>query len=458
MKKVITLVLILTIVLSLGACTGSTGKEETLQIGYAKVSITPNFQVSLGGYGDADTRKNTDGMADYIYITCIAAKEADNTVLFFTMDASNVGDSRADSFRELISPEVGVPGENMFFGGTHTHNAPDDTDTQYGVFLKDKVVKAAKDAIADLSPATISAATTQTTGMTFVRHYEMEDGTYSGSNFGNWSIKIVGHAGPADESMLVVKFDRIDESKKDVVLVNFQAHNDHAKELGYNLLSAGYVAPLRDELEAKSGCEVAFFMGASGNLNPSSRIESEKHKLSWKEYGQKLGQIAYEAMNDMKPVGGSGIAVSNYIMDAEVDHSWDHRILDASRVNETWSTSGKDAATALAHSLGFSSAYHAMGVVTKCYKKATEPVRQSVFRIHNLGFAVGPYEMFCENGVNIKNASPFEYTCLILGNRGYIPSQKAYDYQSYESHLGTFAKGTAEKLESKYIEMLKEIQ
>lgn len=462
MKKVITMVLVLAMVLGLCACAGSgeggSKGEKGLQIGFAKENITPNFTIGLTGYSDSDTRKNSDGFLDYVYITCIAAKEGDETVLFYTMDSSAMKDSRADGFRAYISEAVGIPGDRMFFSATHTHNGPDYSSSQYAEFIHDKMIKVTKDAIADLSAATIYATSTQAEKMTFVRHYEMIDGTYSGSNFGNWSIDIKDYANKADEEMQVVKFDRADESKKDVVLVNFQAHNDHAKQIGYNAISAGYVAGIRDELSAKSGCEVAFFMGASGNLNPTSRIAADNHNLQCKEYGAKLGQIAFEAMSNLEEVGGSGIAVTNYTMEAEVDHSWDHMKAQAQEVYNLWKSAGKEAGDALGRTYGFSSSYQARDIISRSSKPATENIKQGAFRIHDLGFVTGPYEMFCGNGMAIKDASPYKYTIIMMGNSGYIPDEKAFNYRCYEADTGTFAKGVAEKLQDKYIEMLKSIQ
>lgn len=464
MKKMISVVLALIMVLGLCACAGSGeggNKAKGLQIGYAREEITPKFDVGIAGYGDVETRRNSDGFLDFIYVTCVAAREDDETVLLYTMDTGCINDKRADSFREYLSKEVGISGDRMFFGATHTHNGPDYADEKYNDWIKDKMIKVTKDAIADLSVATMSATSTQAEGMTFVRHYKMSDGSYAGANFGDWSLTPVEHAAQADEEMQIIKFDRGDESKKNVVLVNFQAHNDHAMTIGYNSISAGYVAGVRDELAAKTGCEVAFFMGASGNLNPTSRITSENHNLQCKEYGAKLGQIAFEAMGSLKEVGGSGIAVTNYTMEAEVDHSWDDRLDEAKAVVDVWNTAGKDAGNAKAKELGYSSVYHARATIIRSEKPAVETIKQSAFRIHNLGFAVGPYEMFSENGVAVKDAGVakgYERVIVFTGNGTYIPSQAAYAYRSYESDTSYYSEGVAEKLQDKYIEMLESIQ
>ena len=75
-----------------------------------------------------------------------------------------------------------------------------------------------------------------------------------------------------------------------------------------------------------------------------------------------------------------------------------------------------------------------------------------------VGFATGTYEMFSESGIQIKARSPYEFTMVLTGNSGYIPSERAFENRCYESDTGFYALGTAEKLVSKYLEMLENIQ
>lgn len=66
--------------------------------------------------------------------------------------------------------------------------------------------------------------------------------------------------------------------------------------------------------------------------------------------------------------------------------------------------------------------------------------------------------MFSDQGLYIKENSPFDTTFIITGNNGYLPSAEAYDYRSYEADTGLFAKGTAEMLAEKYVELLEGLQ
>ena len=84
MKKIISILLIIVLVLGLCAC-GNSGKDEgtSLEVGYAKERIMPDQPVPLGGYGKSD-RRITDNFLDYLYATCIAFKWGDEVILWFT--------------------------------------------------------------------------------------------------------------------------------------------------------------------------------------------------------------------------------------------------------------------------------------------------------------------------------------------------------------------------------------
>ena len=55
-------------------------EQQGLLAGFAKVDITPDYQVGLGGYSNAESRRNI-GIAEKIYATCIALTDGDETIL-----------------------------------------------------------------------------------------------------------------------------------------------------------------------------------------------------------------------------------------------------------------------------------------------------------------------------------------------------------------------------------------
>ena len=66
--------------------------------------------------------------------------------------------------------------------------------------------------------------------------------------------------------------------------------------------------------------------------------------------------------------------------------------------------------------------------------------------------------MFSDQGLYIKEHSAYDVTFLITGNSGYIPSEAAYAYRSYEADTGNFSAGTAEQLAEEYVRMLSDLK
>ena len=463
MKRVAVMLLAVWMLLVLCACAAQEMEEPTipaqmgegLNAGYYKIDITPDYQVGLGGYSNAETRRS-EKVEDRIYATCIALTQEDTTVLLYTVDNCAMEQDQIDYFRVLVMANTGVPQEQIFFGATHSHSCPSKSG-QYKKDLAQWLVEAGQQAMADRSPAKLLVATPEIQGMNFVRHYEMEDGTYAGSNFGDFSKKIVGHATASDPNAVLVKLDR-EAGRKDILLVNWQAHPDSAKNIGYTSIAASWIGPLRDKLEQLSDMEVAYFTGASGNQNQSSRILSESHGLSWKQYGTYMARLLYKALPQLQEVSADRIQTKQVRFAAEIDHTWDHMLPQAEEVYERWKTVSKKEGDALGKTYGFTSSYQARAIISRASMGNSKMLELNVISVGDLAFTTGTYEMFSDQGLYVKQNSPFPVTFLITGNSGYLPSREAYEYRSYEADTGYYAPGTAEKLAEEYVNMLKEIR
>ena len=112
----------------------------------------------------------------------------------------------------------------------------------------------------------------------------------------------------------------------------------------------------------------------------------------------------------------------------------------------------------MAWQYGMSSVYHANAIRKRVKMGETETRELRAFRVGPIAFTSGTYEMFCDHAKYVKENSPFDITFVITGNSGYIPTEQAYDYGSYESHTGIFAKGTGEALAEAYVKLLNEIK
>lgn len=429
--------------------------------GFGKVDITPDEPLPLSGYGNY-SRRVFDKILDRLYLTCVAVGNSERTVLLFTCDNLFWYREMSVTVRSMVAAATGLSEDNMFFSATHTHGAPCYTlDTEatdrYRGLLKDSAVVAAKKALEDLADATVFAGSKLIDGMNFVRHYICSDGSYTGSNFNiDKESLIVDHAGEPDKQMNVVKFARTG-GKRDIVLVNWQSHPDHTSENGYRTLTSDYPEALRNKLEADTGALVAYFGGASGNLNSHSKLPEKEHGLKCVEYGQALAEHAKSILENISPMTAAGIYTRRRVMTVNVNHTWDHMLPQAKEIAKLRDEVGRDAATPAAKAYGFSSPYQADAIISRVNWDKTAEMELNAFCIGDIGFVNGTYEMFCESSKYIKANSPFATTVVMEGNLYYVPSEAAFNYRCYEADTGNYEKGTSEKNAQAFVVMLQEL-
>lgn len=435
--------------------------ERKLLVGFGRQVVTPDFPVHISGYGDDEVRMS-EGVRDDMYITCLAVTDGDTTILLYTADMLSLTDWAANKIRDLVTPVTGVPGTHIFCGATHSHSSPllygdREPTVKFREIFMNAAVKAAEEAMADRAPAQMLYTMQEVPGMNFIRHYEMEDGTYCGSNFGNWYQRIIRHARETDPRMLLVKFAR--EEKDNIVMMNWQGHNDNVHQVGYYYLSSSYVGRIRNAFERQmKGTKFAFFMGASGDQNCNSRINRETHGLDYIGYGETLAGIAIRMLKQLQPVTGEGIEVSREIFTVDVDHSWDHMLEQANEVYDTWKTVGKKEGDALGKTYGFTSSFQSRDIRIRAAMEKTIDLELNVFRIGDMAFFTSVNEVFSTVGKYVRSCSPYKPVFIITGNSRYLPCAEAYDYRSYEADTGIYAKGTAEKVARKLVEMLRKMK
>lgn len=470
MKKMIALLLAIAAVLSLCACGGGSGEAQPqkaagLQVGYAREKIMPEASVPMAGYTDSSSRMST-GYVDYLYATCIAFTEGEETVLMFSQDLFKTDENWTAEVRERIAAETGVPGDRVMICSTHNHAGPDISSnhssiTGYKMVYMDALTAAAKAALADRAAATLYSAETQTEKLNFPRHYILSDGSYGGDNFGDFTKNsITGYANDGDPEMLLVKVDREGE-KKDILLMNWQAYACKFGTANETNLSADFIAPARDTIEAETGMLFAYFNGAAGDIKPASKITEDNGKENVKEYGNKLAGYAIAALETMKPVAGNGVKVATVEFEYAVNHDDEDKLSQAKEVVQVWQNQSMEAAGVLAKEYGFRSAFHAQQVTQRVTRPQSRTMELSAVYAGGIAFVAAPYEMFSATGLEIKEKSPFGVTmiCSCANEyQGNFATAEAYDYGSYESDINFYAKGCAEAAAEKFLEMLNTMQ
>lgn len=476
MKKILALILVAALALSIAACTG-TGtdtpaeavggvKEGIFQVGFGRTNITPAESVPIGGMGNSE-RYMSEEVIDELYFSVIALQDVEGEIsLLCHLDLINPGQEFYDPIRELMAQTVGTSVDRVVITATHTHAAVDignttfDSVIRYRAMLQEKLVEAAVLAVEDLAPATTTIGSTETESLNFMRHYWLENGEVAGDGFGDWTTAdAVEHVAVADPTLYAVRFTR--ENKKDVVLVNWRAHAGAVGTADY--LSADFPGPFRDAMEAADDdIFVAYYQGAAGNVNATSRIQREKRALNVDEHGYMLAQHALECLEEdnMKPIEIDDIYHEYIRYEGKVDHSRDHLVLEAKAV-QAIRAQLKDyhLVKPYAEQYGFRSGYDASSVITKASMGETDMIPLSVLTLgEDLAIVTHAGEMFNEISAQLEEMSPYEYTLWFSytnGAKGYFPIKETWDYGgSYEADTTKYVPGTAEDIRDLFAEKL----
>lgn len=430
-----------------------------LSVGCAKMDITPNEPVPMAGLGNSSQRMSKS-VLDHIFATCLAVTDSEGeTALFFSMDIQNAY-APVTGYREAVSKATGLPLERVMMCFTHDHSSVDIANTNehsvvsFNEMMLQRLPGLALEAMADRAVADMLIATVRTEGLNFVRRYIMNDGSLCGDNFGSMESGIRCHETEADHALQLIKFVRENGT---VLVTNFQTHSNYT--IGSGCLSSDAAGAFRDALEDVSGCKVIHFNGASGNINPKSRIPEENIAADHRDWGRRLAAYAMQA--EYTPCSCDKLKMEQYTFTAKANHVYDPVLDKAKEIVEVfYSTNDRARCKAMGMPYGITSCYHAISIVGNSRLAETIPVHVFVYSFGAVAFAFAPIEMFDTNGMYIKEKSPFDMT-FICGYanycQGYMPSAIAGANSGYEVVTAIFAPGNAEPLAEKIVEMLKEL-
>lgn len=378
-------------------------EAPAFKIGFGRTDITSDLKLPLAGYGSTSSRMSdtTRTPEDRLTATAIAISDGTNTHLLYTQDLIRTNTVWAEKAAKAISEATGVPEDRISFSATHTHSGPDIGDADatetakeltsfsaYYTYWLSQMVEAGKQAMADLAPVTeagIGAAVVE--NCNFIRHWRVSDGTICGVNFTHGGTA-KGSVQVADNFLQLIRFKR--EGRPDTVLVNWQDHNTSASSgaTDYGMenrpyISSDYAGAMRRYMEGEdSNLQVAFFLGASGNLLPWAMGASFKQYLlnNTDDLGSNLGRAAMDTLADGMVTVETGAVQSLRENHVAFDYGYD----------------GK-----------------------------TREIEQDAITIgSSIAFVTAGYEMFDQSGKDVKAGSPFAMTfvCTCAQSHEYMPT------------------------------------
>ena len=473
MKKIITLLLVATLILGLCACGGKSSKDG-MQAGFARASIIPKTQVHLDG-STVEDRPAGDAIDD-ITATCIAISNGKDTLLLFTMDLVFI-QSETYKAQNYVSEATGISVDNIVMSGTHTHSAPAvnyKSAAEYRQQLYDTCVSLAQEAIADMSATEIYYSSAKTENLCFVRHYI----TVDGENYGtHQSVKRMGaalekHAYDANETMQVIKLARAAEDKQDIVLMNLGAHPNYVSQNATRLnISADWPGYARTYVEENTDALCAFFISAAGDQQGHSQVIKTNHDgiKGYINIGNDAGAACVDILNgEMTKAEGTKIEVTIKHFEApsnkeNIDNA--DLIAEAMNIMEQSETLDSVSLQSVIIKSSFESYYHAKAQIERAKAPATRDMDIQALTAGGISMIFAPFEMFGEQSQYIMDNSPYDMTFIVTcaenpsgGPQRYMSNINGMDNNYYEGIQMQFERGTAEKLAEIYVEMLTGLQ
>jgi len=243
--------------------------NDSLQAGFAKVSITPNLNsssdnitkgefrnVPLAGFG-ARKGKPATGIHDSIFIKTVALKVNQQTVVLVGADLLIMPPNIIDSVTFLLV-QKGIRRDQVYYSATHTHSSlggwgPGFVGEQFAGsenkniarWLVLQISTAVTSAIADLHPASIGT------------------GSFNAANYTR--NRLIGESGTKNDDFSFITVEQT--GRKKAVIGSFSAHST-TMGAGNMEISADYPGYWERKMEQTSADLALFFAGSVGSQSP----------------------------------------------------------------------------------------------------------------------------------------------------------------------------------------------
>jgi hypothetical protein len=395
---------------------------QEVRAGYAKVDITPAGPVYLGGY---DLRAApSDGIHgnDRLYARALVFEASGLRVAFVEADVIEI--QGHDIFRRKIAQATGIPEANILLGDAHNHAAPSpqaEAKTAWDSQFADGLVKAARDAVANLQPVRIAAGTGHSRiamNRRQVRPADSDstltfDENAASQSFGKHKTDkpVLIHEfggvmrlganplGPIDDAVQIVRVDRAAGGPL-ALMIHYACHGT---SLGgrNSKISGEWMGHMQEYVEKQfPGLGAIYLQGAAGDINP--RVvggldgNTDNIETTW-VLGEEIGREVTRVYRELSPQPWVGPRVQIETADILLPRQYRELFQD--------------------------------------FRATAISVPTTILRIGDLMWTTFPGEMFSNIGKQVKAASPATFAHLMgytNGSVGYFPEQKAYAQGGYE--------------------------
>jgi neutral ceramidase len=398
------------------------GRAQDLRAGYAKADITPTGPVMMGGYDLRGTPSVGIHGHDRLYARALVFEASGVRVAFLEADIIMI--RGIDVFRRKVSEATGIPEANILLGEAHNHAAPSpnaELKTDWDRQFNDGLIKAAKEAVANLQPVRIAAGSGHSriginrrqvkpadsdstltfdendVSQSFGKH--KTDHPVMIHEFGGVVRLGANPLGPIDDAVQIVRVDTA-AGKPLAVMIHYPCHGT---SLGgrNSKISGEWMGRMQEFVEKQfPGVGAIYVQGATGDINPREvgGLDGVPDNIenTW-ALGEEIGREVVRVYRGLTPQPLAKPRVQ--IETAE--------ILLPRRYRELFED----------------------------FTDTAVKAPTTVVRIGDMMWTTFPGEMFSSIGKQVKAASPATHAYLMgytNGYIGYFPTQKAYAHGGYE--------------------------
>jgi len=249
---------------------------DGLRVGMARVDVTPEHSVMMGGYGTYFFNENlcrwSQGVHDPLYATAAAFDDGEAPpVILIVADMVGLVITDVEVIQATLGQQLDIDPERVIVAATHNHQSPDTVgiwgvilppvsgrDETYIDQLIDGCVRAGAEAYANRRPAIVRAASGQTSDY----HYNAQ-----------WTVD---PNAPLDSTMTMLAFR---EPGGPVIgtLMNWACHPMIMGPQN-NQLSADFVGPYYRLMDQEAG---GINMFVNGNLGAGVHPQNEEHEIDY---------------------------------------------------------------------------------------------------------------------------------------------------------------------------------
>ena len=274
--------------------------QSTMQVGIAKINITPKSPAFMTGYANRD--KPSEGVLHDLWAKALVLSNKEEKMIIVTTDLLGLSHQVSVEVAEKIQAKLGIERRQLMFNSSHTHSGPmiwpslsviseyspadQKIVSEYTQVLVDKLVTVIVNAYEHQEPMQVSVGNTSAD---FAINRRALAAQKNGINL----------PGPIDHDVPVLKFMNSSGEIK-AVLFGYACHNTTLMGNNY-FINGDYAGFAQLEIEKKIPTATAFFiLGCAGDQNPEPRGTVE---LATK-HGNNLADqvVALVHSKELKPI------------------------------------------------------------------------------------------------------------------------------------------------------------